>query len=62
MSTMITYLTSVWKLNLTDAAAVVNVYAGAVAVMPLGMLFVVDTVIGNYWLIILSGCAYTMVS
>ncbi|XP_062017167.1 protein NRT1/ PTR FAMILY 5.5-like isoform X1 [Rosa rugosa] len=60
MGTMITYLTSVWKLNLTDAAAVVNVYAGAVAVMRLGMLFVVDTVIGNYWLIILSGCAYTM--
>ncbi|XP_050369216.1 protein NRT1/ PTR FAMILY 5.5-like [Argentina anserina] len=60
MSIMITYLNSVWKFNLTDAAAVVNVYAGAVAVMPLGMLLLVDTLIGSYWLIILSSCAYTM--
>lgn len=62
MSIMITYLNSVWKFNLTDAAAVVNVYAGAVAVMPMGMLVLVDNVIGSYRLIILCGCAYTMVS
>lgn len=58
---LVTYLTSVWKLNFTRAAEVVNLFYGAVAIMPVGMQLIVDAYIGNYWMTLLSSLAYTAV-
>ncbi|KAK7818830.1 protein nrt1/ ptr family 5.5 [Quercus suber] len=39
---MTPYLTNVWSLNITHAAAIVNVFSGAATIMPIGMAFLVD--------------------
>ncbi|KAL6278083.1 hypothetical protein ACE6H2_021684 [Prunus campanulata] len=52
------YLTDAWKLNLKHAAAIVNLFWGMVAIMPVGLQFVVDTFIGYYWVVLLSSFSY----
>ncbi|KAL5740433.1 hypothetical protein ACOSQ2_029613 [Xanthoceras sorbifolium] len=56
---MMTYLTNVWKLGFTHAAAIVNFFWGIVLMMPLALQFLVDTIIGNYWMLLLSSFAYS---
>lgn len=56
------YLTEVWKLNFTHAAAIVNLYWGIVAVLPVGLQFLVDAFMGNYWMVLVSSFAYSAVS
>lgn len=58
---MMTYLTNVWKLNLTHAAAIVNVFNGAAAILPIGMAFLVDAFMGHYRMLLLSSVAYSIV-
>ncbi|CAB4284689.1 unnamed protein product [Prunus armeniaca] len=53
------YLTEVWKLNFTHAAAIVNLYWGIVAVLPVGLQFLVDAFMGNYWMVLVSSFAYS---
>ncbi|PON92630.1 Proton-dependent oligopeptide transporter family [Trema orientale] len=60
VSTLITYLTDVWKLNYTHAAAIVNVFWGSTAIMPFTMQYIVDTFMGNHWMVLLSNFAYTL--
>lgn len=62
ISTLITYLTNVWKLNYTHAAAIVNLFWGFTAILPFTMQYVVDTLIGNYRMVFLSNFAYSIVS
>uniref|UniRef100_A0A7N2M484 Uncharacterized protein n=1 Tax=Quercus lobata TaxID=97700 RepID=A0A7N2M484_QUELO len=58
---MMTYLTNVWRLDLTHAAAIVNVFTGAATIMPIGMAFLVDAFMGDYWMLLLSSLAYSFV-
>ena len=62
ISTLITYLTDVWKLNFTHAAAIVNVFWGLTAILPFTLQYIVDTLTGNYWMLLLTSFAYSLVS
>ncbi|GMY25463.1 protein nrt1/ ptr family 5.5 [Fagus crenata] len=57
---MMTYLTDVWSLTITHAAAIVNVFTGVAAIMPIGMGFLVDTFMGDKWMLLLSSIAYSI--
>ncbi|KAI9153282.1 hypothetical protein LWI28_008793 [Acer negundo] len=56
---MMTYLTNVWKLGFTHAAAIVNFFWGIVLMLPVVIQFLVDTIIGNYWMLVVSSFAYS---
>ena len=58
---MTPYLTNVWSLNITHAAAIVNVFSGVATIMPIGMAFLVDAFMGDYWMLLLSSLAYSFV-
>ena len=58
---MMTYLTDVWKLDFTHAAAIVNVFSGVATIMPIGMAFLVHAFMGDYWMLLLSSLAYSFV-
>ncbi|XVE97043.1 hypothetical protein REPUB_Repub02eG0276500 [Reevesia pubescens] len=54
---MMPYLTDVWKLNFTPAAAIVNLWRGVMAILPIYMLFLADTVTGKFWMLSLCSIA-----
>ncbi|GMP85724.1 hypothetical protein CsSME_00038773 [Camellia sinensis var. sinensis] len=56
---MMLYLTNVWKLNFTHAAAIINVFWGLMVIMLLPMQFLVDAFMGNYWMLLVSSFAYS---
>ncbi|KAK9986062.1 hypothetical protein SO802_031013 [Lithocarpus litseifolius] len=56
---MMPFLTTVWNLNITRAAAIVNVFSGVATIMPIGMAFLVDAFMGDYWMLLLSSLAYS---
>ncbi|KAF8392003.1 hypothetical protein HHK36_022343 [Tetracentron sinense] len=60
MYVLMTYLTDVWKLSITQAAAIVNVYSGLVAIMPIGMAFLLNHCLGIYWMLFLSSVTYSI--
>ncbi|KAK4478498.1 hypothetical protein RD792_013975 [Penstemon davidsonii] len=47
---MMAYLTNVWKIGFTHAAAIVNVFWGVVTASPLFLAYIVETIMGNYWM------------
>ncbi|XP_059638782.1 protein NRT1/ PTR FAMILY 5.5-like [Cornus florida] len=50
---MMTYLTNVWKLNFTHAAAaIINIWAGVAFIMPIGFAYLVDTFVGDYAMLV----------
>ncbi|XP_062095283.1 protein NRT1/ PTR FAMILY 5.5-like [Humulus lupulus] len=55
---MMAYLTDVWKISFTHAAAIVNVFWGLVHIMPSILQFIVDTVMGSFWMVLLTSLAY----
>ncbi|KAG8377007.1 hypothetical protein BUALT_Bualt09G0123400 [Buddleja alternifolia] len=55
---MMTYLTNVWKLGFTHAAAIINVFWGLSLTLPLLLKFIVDTISGNFWMLLISSIAY----
>jgi peptide/histidine transporter 3/4 len=59
---MMTYLTNVWGLDITRAAAIVNVFVGLQFIMPVGMAFLVDAFLGHYRMLLLSSLACCFVS
>ncbi|XP_021828945.1 uncharacterized protein LOC110769302 [Prunus avium] len=61
MSIMATYLTDVWELSITHAAAIVNLYSGMVGIIPVGLIFIVYMTgfTGSYWMILLSRFSFT---
>jgi hypothetical protein len=48
-------------LPLLHAATIVNVFNGVATIMPIGMSFLVDTFMGDYWMLLLSSIAYSFV-
>ncbi|KAI9154256.1 hypothetical protein LWI28_023435 [Acer negundo] len=56
---MMIYLTDVWKIGFTHAATIVNFFWGIALMLPLAMQFLVDTIIGNYWMLLVSSLAYS---
>ncbi|CAI9097333.1 OLC1v1033733C3 [Oldenlandia corymbosa var. corymbosa] len=54
------YLTDVWKLPFTDAAVILNLYYEVSAFLPLLLQFLVDTLMGNFWMLLISSLAYSM--
>lgn len=62
MTIIATYLTGVWEISITDAAAIVNIYWGVVGILPLALKLIVDAFIGSYWIIFISKVAFIAVS
>lgn len=63
MWVLMTYLTDMWKLdNITHAAAIVNLFAGAATILPVGMAFLVDAFVGDYCCLLVSSLAFSFVS
>ncbi|KAH6777715.1 hypothetical protein C2S52_006686 [Perilla frutescens var. hirtella] len=54
------YLTDVWKLSLTHAAAILNFWNGLYRILPLFFLFFVDAFLGNFTLLVISSISYTL--
>ncbi|KAG8377009.1 hypothetical protein BUALT_Bualt09G0123600 [Buddleja alternifolia] len=61
MYVMMAYLTNVWELGFTHAAAIVNIFWGVVMLSPLPLAYIVDTIMGNYLMLLLSSVAYSVV-
>lgn len=59
MYIMMTYLTDVWKLGFTHAAGILNVFWGVAAILPILQAFIVDTIMGNYWMLLIASMAYS---
>ncbi|KAF8397326.1 hypothetical protein HHK36_016239 [Tetracentron sinense] len=57
---MMTYLTKVWKLNFTHAAAMVNIFIGSATIMPIGMSYLAETCLGNFGVLCLSSVSYSI--
>jgi hypothetical protein len=58
-----TYLTDVWGLDTTHAAAIVNMCKGVETIMPTGMAALADAfVISDYRMLLFSSVAYSLVS
>ncbi|KAL8517321.1 hypothetical protein ACS0TY_015526 [Phlomoides rotata] len=57
---MQTYLTDVWKLSFTHAAGIINIWGGISKVLPLFFLFFVDTLLGNFKMLVVSSISYTL--
>ncbi|CAA0836303.1 Protein NRT1/ PTR FAMILY 5.5 [Striga hermonthica] len=54
------YLTNVWKLSFTHAAAILNVWGGISLMLPVFFLFLVDAVLGHFMMLVISSLAYTV--
>ncbi|GFQ07633.1 protein nrt1/ ptr family 5.5 [Phtheirospermum japonicum] len=54
------YLTDVWKLSLTHAAGILNIWGGISMILPVFFLFLVDSLLGNFTMLVLSSIAYTL--
>ncbi|KAG6640180.1 protein NRT1/ PTR FAMILY 5.5 [Carya illinoinensis] len=59
MFVLMTYLTEMWKLDITHAAAIVNLFAGAATILPIGMAFLVDAFVGDYYCLLVSSLAFS---
>lgn len=55
------YLTNVWKLDSTDAAAIVNFFWALIALLPLLQAFLVDTIMGNFPMLLISSISLSTV-
>lgn len=58
--TLQTYLTDVWDLDVTHASGILNVSSGMAKAVPLLFAFIVDSFLGDYWMLVLSSIAYTV--
>lgn len=59
---MANYLTDVWKLSVAHAAGIVNIWGGISMVLPLLFLFLIDSILGNFTMLVVSSIAYSVVS
>lgn len=60
MWVMVTYLTNVWKISFTHASGIVNIWGGISFLLPVPFAFLVDTLMGNYSMLLLSSIAYSI--
>ncbi|XP_022851727.1 protein NRT1/ PTR FAMILY 5.5-like [Olea europaea var. sylvestris] len=61
MFAMQTYLTDVWKLSFTHANGILNIWNGVTKVLPIGFLYLVDTFLGHFLMLLLSSLAYSVI-
>ncbi|KAL8039210.1 hypothetical protein ABFX02_10G020000 [Erythranthe guttata] len=54
------YLTDVWGLSFAHAAGILNIWNGISMILPGFLLFLVDAVIGNFTMLVISSIAYTL--
>ncbi|KAH6761990.1 hypothetical protein C2S52_019423 [Perilla frutescens var. hirtella] len=54
------YLTTVWKLSYTHAAGILNIWNGISMILPLFFLFLVDALLGNFTMLVISSIAYSV--
>ncbi|XP_051131171.1 protein NRT1/ PTR FAMILY 5.5-like [Andrographis paniculata] len=54
------YLTDVWKLSFTHAAGILNIWNGINMILPVFFLFLVDVVLGNFGMLLISSIAYSL--
>lgn len=54
------YLTDVWGLSFTHAAAILNIWNGASLLLQPAFLVVVDTLLGHFVMLMISSFAYTV--
>ncbi|XP_047309623.1 protein NRT1/ PTR FAMILY 5.5-like [Impatiens glandulifera] len=57
---MMLYLTNVWKLGLTQAAGIINIFTGAWTMMLIPMQYFVDAFMGSYLILLLSSISYSL--
>ncbi|KAL8526732.1 hypothetical protein ACS0TY_015800 [Phlomoides rotata] len=55
---MQTYLTDVWKLSFTHAAGIMNIWGGISKVLQLFVVFIIDTLLGNFMMLLVSSISY----
>lgn len=55
---MMIYLTDVWKLDYTNAAAIINIWMGAALILPLPLSYLADAFLGNFCLLLLTTLSY----
>ncbi|KAK9706340.1 hypothetical protein RND81_07G117300 [Saponaria officinalis] len=56
---MMAYLTDVWKIKLSHAAAIVNIWMGLVKLLPVLFAHLADALLGNFRLLLLSSLSYS---
>lgn len=59
---MMVYLTDVWKINITHAATIVNLWMGLFKVMSVAFAHLADAFLGNFRLLLLSALSSATVS
>ncbi|XP_047324288.1 protein NRT1/ PTR FAMILY 5.5-like [Impatiens glandulifera] len=52
------YLTTVWNLKFTYAAAIVNLFKGSIQLMPMAMQFLVDSYTGHFFMLLFTSISY----
>ncbi|KAG8374396.1 hypothetical protein BUALT_Bualt11G0127500 [Buddleja alternifolia] len=57
---MQTYLTGVWKMSFTHAAATINIWEGTTKVLQVCFMLLVDSYMGNFLMLLLSSIAYSV--
>ncbi|XP_021846497.1 protein NRT1/ PTR FAMILY 5.5 isoform X2 [Spinacia oleracea] len=61
---MMPYLTEVWDMSIVQAAAVINIFDGIVAILPLSFKIILDSlpnpIIADYWMLLWCGISSTI--
>ncbi|KMT09249.1 hypothetical protein BVRB_6g133490 [Beta vulgaris subsp. vulgaris] len=61
---MMPYLTEVWDMSIMQAAAVINIFDGVVAILPLGLKFIIDSIgnsmMADYLMLLWCGISSTL--
>ncbi|KAI3676302.1 hypothetical protein L1987_85907 [Smallanthus sonchifolius] len=60
MYIMMNYLTNVWNLSTTHAAGIINIWNGITPVLAFTFAFIVDTFMGDFYMLVLSSIAYSV--
>ncbi|KAL1549162.1 protein NRT1/ PTR FAMILY 5.5-like isoform X2 [Salvia divinorum] len=54
------YLTKVWKISFVNAAGILNIWGGISMILPVFFLFLVDTLLGNRKMLLISSISYSL--
>ncbi|PWA50771.1 proton-dependent oligopeptide transporter family [Artemisia annua] len=60
MYVMMTYLTNVWSLSTTHAAGIINIWNGITPALAIVFAFLVDSFIGDFYMLVFSSIAYSI--
>ncbi|XP_042056285.1 uncharacterized protein LOC121800858 [Salvia splendens] len=54
------YLTKVWNISFVNAAGILNIWGGISMILPVFFLFLVDTLLGNRTMLVISSISYSL--